>query len=226
MVLKTMSRLSRAGIKKLSICVVLALAACTTGPTLLSVGAEALESATRYSLGRLDRLWATPAESLVMVQRKVAGENEQMIGLANDTTLAGDNYLFLIARVPDGLSVGRFSPARIVERMGGAITPFKSVSDNSLRSAKDEVGTYFWLEYRAGGSTNCVLAFRRLEGGNRVLPRGTNAMEALLRNCVVGSIEEALGPITASQISTGALVNSTVSNTGNRMMSPLAAPLQ
>ncbi len=161
-----------------------------------------------------------------MVQRKVGGASEQMIGLENSTTLEGDNLLLLIARVPEGLSAGRFTLDRLLDRVGGPPSPFTRVNDNSLRSATDGVGTYFWLEYSAGSQVNCVLAFRRMQGNSRVLPRGTNAMEVLLRNCVIGTVDEALAPIREPQISLGAIANTSAPNGGNRMLSPLAAPLQ
>ncbi|WP_157937600.1 hypothetical protein [Oceaniglobus roseus] len=204
----------------------LAVAACTASPGLFSAGVGATRSAAQYALGRLDRLWATPAEALVMVQRRVGRESEQLIGLENDTTLEGDNYLMLIARLPDGLPAGRFVLGDFLARVGGAPYPFRNVSDKSLRSASDSAGTYFWLQYSAGTQTNCVLAFRRLQGSDRLLPRGTNLMEALLRNCVNGSVEEALAPIRDSQIRLGAISNTSAPNGGNRMLSPLAGPPQ
>ncbi len=226
MALKNVFELARKSLKKLSFCMLFGLAACTAAPSIWNIGADALKSATQYSLGRLDQLWATPSSALIMVDRRVAGAYEQMIGLENSTTLEGDNMLLLIARVPDGLATGRFTLDRLLDRVGGPPSPFRSVDDRSLRSATDGAGTYFWLQYSAGTQTNCVLAFRRMEGGARVLPRDTNAMEALLRNCVIGTVEEALAPIQDPQISLGAIANTTVRNGGNRMLSPLAAPLQ
>ena len=69
-----------------------------------------------------------------------------------------------------------------------------------------------------------MLAFRRIGGAERILPRGTNILEAMLRNCVMGSIEQALLPITDRQIGVAAAAGVSTGDGGNRMLSPLAAP--
>jgi len=184
---------------------------------------EVLQRTTEYVLQRLDRAWAAPSGSLIALQRPVGNEFEQVIGLVNDTTLPGDNQLWLRARVPDGYSAGRFRLDEFLGRIGTIPPPFTEVSDRDLRSANDSLGTYFYLVYRTGGEVNCVLAFRRIDGARRLLPQGTSVMEAMLRNCVPGPIETALLPITDRQIGVAAVAAATPDG-GNRMLSPLAAP--
>jgi hypothetical protein len=184
---------------------------------------EVLQRTTEYVLQRLDRAWASPTGSLIALQRPVGSEFEQVIGLVNDTTLPGDNQLWLRARVPDGQAAGRFRLEEFLGRIGTIPPPFTEVSDRDLRSATDSLGTYFYLIYRTGGEVNCVLAFRRIDGARRLLPPGTSVMEAMLRNCVPGPIENALLPITDRQIGVAAVAAATPDG-GNRMLSPLAAP--
>lgn len=222
--LRNMHGMSMTVQRRLWLLALLGLAACTTAPGLFAVGTDVMRHVTQYSLGRLDRLWAAPPAPLVMIQRQIGSESQQLIALENTTTLEGDNFLLLIARLPDGRNAGRFILKDFIARVGGAPYPFRTVSESSLRSAEDSAGSYFWLQYNAGAQTSCVLAFRRLEGSARVLPSGTNVMEALLRNCVVGTVEEALLPILGTQISVGTVATATSRTGDSRMLSPLAAP--
>jgi hypothetical protein len=185
---------------------------------------EVLQRTTEYVLQRLDRAWATPSGSLIALQRPIGNEVEQVIGLVNDTTLPGDNQLWLRARVPDGFSAGRFRLQEFLARVGTVPPPFTEVSDRDLRSATDSLGSYFYLVYRTGGEVNCVLAFRRIDGARRLLPPGTSVMEAMLRNCVPGPVELALVPITDAQIGVSAVAATAMPQGGDRMLSPLAAP--
>jgi hypothetical protein len=198
-------------------------AACQPIPPNSYLPIEVLQRTTEYMLQRLDRAWAAPSGSLIALQRPVGNEFEQVIGLVNDTSLPGDNQLWLRARVPDGFPVGRFRLEDFLGRIGTVPPPFTEVSDRDLRSANDSLGTYFFLVYRTGGEVNCVLAFRRIDGAQRLLPQGTSIMEAMLRNCVPGPIETALLPITDRQIGVAAVAAATTDG-GNRMLSPLAAP--
>ncbi len=203
---------------------VLAMAACVASPFLGNLSVETLQMSRQFVQQRLDHGWAAPQGAMVAIQRSLGSEAEQIIGLVNETTIEGDNFLWLRARVPDGRNPGRFSLADFMSRTEGVPVPFARVSDENLRRGSDTLGTYFYLEWRSGGSTNCVLAFRRIAGAERILPRGTNVLEVMLRNCVLGSIEEALLPIQDRQIGVAAVAGTEPAGGGNRMISPLAAP--
>lgn len=200
-----------------------ALAACTMTPQVANLGLDVLEKTAQLSLNRREAAWAAPAGMTVVLDRNLGSEFEQRIGLVNDTTLDGDNFMYLRARVPGGYPVGRFRLVDFLSRVGEIPSPFTAVSDDSLRTATDSLGTYFYLIYRTGGETNCVLAFRRIDGALRQMPRGTSVLEVLVRNCVRGSVEQALAPITDLQIGVSAVAAAPVDG-GNRMLSPLAAP--
>lgn len=202
----------------------LLLAACATSPFVGNLSLQTLQTSRQFVVQRLDQTWAAPPGALVMIERSLGTEGEQIVGLSNDTTLDGDNFLWLRARVPDGRSPGQFDLKSFLARTEGVPSPFTEVSDQNLRQARDALGTYFYLEWRSGGSTNCVLAFRRIDGAIRQLPRGTNVLEVMLRNCVQGSITQALAPIQDRQIAGARVAGSASSGTGNRMLSPLAGP--
>ena len=65
----------------------------------------------------------------------------------------------------------------------------------------------------------CVLVMRRLGIGARPLPRGTSALDLVMRNCVVGSVEQALAPMGERALGVSGSAQGTV-----RSLSPYAAP--
>lgn len=210
---------ARTALHKCVLVLTLGLAACEFAPILSDFGVDVTKSTAQFARGRLDRLWTETPGALVMVQRSGSGEGVQLIGLDNMTTLQGDNFMWL--RAYDGPVNARFDLDGMVARVGGVPRPFTSLDNRNLRNATDSLGTYFWQEWRSGGATNCVIAFRRLKSGARTLPKGTRALEVFLRNCVEGSMEQALIPIRNDRVGL-----STLAGTGaaNRAMSPLAAP--
>lgn len=202
----------------------MAVAACATSPLASHLGMKTLQTSRQFMLQQLDRAWSSPQGSLIAIQRDLGADSEQVIGLQNATTINGDNFLWLRARAPDGRKAGQFNLNEFLSRTEGIPVPFSDVSDRNLQRGSDSLGPYFYLEWRSGGSTNCVLGFRRINRGSRILPRGTNALEAMLRNCVIGSVEDALLPILDQQISLAPVAGRQPSDTNDRMMSPLAAP--
>lgn len=198
-----------------ALALVLGLAACTAVPDLGKFGVGVSKSALQFSRGRLDRMWVTAPSALVMVQRGTKDGGEQIIGLNNVTTLEGDNFMWLGAH--RNRSGNRIDLKGLVEKVGGVPTPFTSLDNRNLRSSTDSMGPYFWQEYRSGTETNCVIAFRQLGGGIRPL-------QAFLRNCVHGTIEEALIPIRDNQIGLSTLAGAPATGGGIRPISPLAGP--
>ncbi|MDT8856604.1 hypothetical protein RNZ50_16560 [Paracoccaceae bacterium Fryx2] len=198
----------------------LMLAACLPAGPVATPSRGVLQTAMPFSQIRVGSIWTTEPLALIGIQRGLPGQTEQIVGLANDTTLRGDNFLLMLARVTDGQDVPAFRLEEFVKRAGGSPSPFGTVSDSNLQSGSDSLGPYVWLEYRSGAQTNCVLALRRLGVGSRMLPARANVMDVMLRNCVLGSIEEALAPMLEARMGggVGAGARSTV------MLSPLAGP--
>lgn len=190
-------------------------------PGKLSLNSDA--PALQFSRGNLNGLWAAAPEALVMVQRGGNGEAVQIVGLDNATTLSGDNFLWLRAHAERG---GRFELQNLINDVGGVPTPFSSLDNSDLRSGTDTMGSYNWKKWRSGAKTNCVIAFRRLDHGARNMPKATRSLDIFLRNCVVGSIDDALQPILDNRI--GHSVQTTTASTagGVRSLSPLAGPRQ
>lgn len=209
---------------RFALCLLVVLAACVSGPQFGYLGVEILQKTAQFATTRLDRAWAAPAGAQIALERDLGHEREQKIGLINETTLDGDNFIWMRARVPDGFQPGLFRLSDFLGRVGAVPPPFTEVSDADLRSENDSLGTYFFLTYRTGGETNCVLAFRRINGATRQMPPGTNVLEVMLRNCVRGTIEQALAPITDRQIGVASTIATSPMSGGNRMLSPLAAP--
>jgi hypothetical protein len=193
---------ARALLNRSLLVVSLAMAACTTGPMLDQMGLSDSAPQTQYARGNLSSIWAEPPGAIVMLQRKGNGDYEQLIGLENNTTLKGDNFLWINAnngntgQVSKGLDL-----TKLFARFGDIPTPFTRIDSSSLRSANDGQGTYSWQEYNAGPNTICVFAVRRLGVGARSVPAGTRVLDLVLRNCVNGTANDALAPILGSPVS-------------------------
>lgn len=170
----------------------------------------------------LHQTWANAPGALIAGQRPLLSEREQRIGLENHTTLPGDNLLILRARYAPWQPVARAQLDGIVARAGGPLPPFERITEANLRSGTDAVGAYFWVEMRMPGDVVCVYALRQLPGAVRLVPQGTRAIEVVLRNCVPGTVDEALAPIRAERL--GVATAATSPQGTSRMLSPLAAP--
>ncbi len=197
---------------------------CDVVPAVVAPDLAERELTTQYRTVSDSKTWVAAPLRLITVERALGTNIEQRVVLANETSLRGENFMLLRARARDGQNRIGFQLEEFVKRAGGVPPPFTSISDNNLLSATDALGTYFWTEYRAGVSTVCVLAVRRLDSGARLLPADTNVLDVMLRNCVSGTVEEALLPITAAHISGAVGSSQTSGPAGIRTLSPLAGP--
>ncbi len=59
---------------------------------------------------------------------------------------------------------------------------------------------------------------RRLSVGARPLPRGTQALDVMMRNCVNGTVQEALAPMSERALAVTGAVGA------SQTLSPYAAP--
>lgn len=213
-------------LRKLAACVAIGgLAGCDTPVEPSRLSAAGLQATVEYQLQRLTSLWVSPAGAIIALQRQMGPEAEQVIGLPNDTTLQGDNLIWLRARVPEGYRVGTFRLDDLLSRFGRPTYPFERISDNDLRTGQDSMGTYFYHVWRSGAATNCVFAFRRIEGNRRLMPQRTTSLEVVLRNCVDADPNVALLPILDRQLAVGTTATAASPQGGTRTLSPLAAPM-
>jgi hypothetical protein len=86
-------------------------------------------------------------------------------------------------------------------------------------SGTDSLGSYVYARETIGTNTLCVLVMRRLGVGARPLPRGTQALDVVMRNCVNGTLEQALAPMSGQSLGVSATATGTVYT-----LSPHAAP--
>ncbi len=202
----------------------LALSACEwVVPQAPQTLAE-IESTTQFVTIPLNQAWVYAPGAVTALQRGLLDSSEQRIALPNHTTVLGDNMLLLRARYVPGQDMGRFKYEEFLGRIGELPAPFQAMKSGDLLSGEDELGAYFWAEQRLGESTVCVLGLRRLSNGMRQMPDNTRALDVMLRNCVNGTVEEALKPISAANIANYP-GGSTAGSVGPiRMLSPLAGP--
>lgn len=165
--------------------------------------------------------WINPPGILLVTQRTLVRGSEQRIALTNATTLGGDNVAILRTRLMYGVPA-RFNYEELLRRAGGLPSPFEDATAGEMLTASDEIGDYLWAERTLGSDTVCVLALRRVASAARQLPGGADAMDIMLRNCVRGTVEQALKPILAASVATSPLASPAPGQT--RLISPLAGP--
>lgn len=215
------------GLRPIAICVVVAsiVSGCVAvTPVVIDTTTQNVRT-VNFQQVPVSSIWTDEPSSLIALQRDFRAETEQLIALENNTTMRGDNFLLIVARKSSATQSNAFKLQDFVTRAGGVPSPFTKISDANLMSGTDSLGDYFWLEYKSGGVTNCVLAVRRVGFGARALPRNAQYLDVMLRNCVAGSIEQALNPIGDNYL--GALPSRTGLPTGDgasRLLSPLAGP--
>ncbi|MCC5988821.1 MAG: cellulose biosynthesis protein BcsN [Pararhodobacter sp.] len=154
-----------------------------------------LERTTEYTVIPPSRALVHMPDAVLVFQRSFGDAIDQKVVLPNDTALRGDNTIRLRAQTRSTARLNEFSYAEVVARFGGLPAPFQNLSENAMRSGRDSLGSYVYATQQVGVDTNCVLVMRRLTGAARPLPRGTEALDVVMRNCVQGTAEQAMAPL-------------------------------
>jgi len=158
-------------------------------------GMETLENTVEYAVVPATRSMVNAPDALLVFERNLGGAIEQRIILPNATTVRGDNVLHIRAQTSSSTELGRFDFDEISARFGGMPTPFERVTASSMNSGSDALGSYIYARENLGTNTLCVLVLRRMGVGARPLPQGTQALDVVMRNCVNGTLQEALAPM-------------------------------
>lgn len=164
---------------------------------------ELAEAVTEYRVVPTSRAFISIPAALLVMERDLGGAVEQRITLRNDTSLQGENMVMLRAQQAGYARGTRFVLDEQLAQFGGAPSPFGSVSEGALTATSDSFGDITYTTSNPGGNVVCVLAFRRTQTGSRALPRGSRALDIMLRNCVSGTVQDALAPIGARAFGLG-----------------------
>jgi hypothetical protein len=170
---------------------------------------------------RAEQAWINAPEAQMVLQRELPRTTEQRISLRNRTLVPGDNLMAL--RTRSGLRArGPLRFEELVRWVGEIPAPFANVTPGEMISDSDELGSYLWTEEAFGNDTLCVLGIRRVDSSMRQIPSRDDVMDVMLRNCVIGTAEDALQPLLAGSITSPALAQ--VGSGETRLISPLAGP--
>ena len=180
---------------------------------------EVLENTVEYARVQLGRAMMHAPQALLMLERNLDQAVEQRIILPNDTSLRGDNVIHLRAQTSRSARLTEFSFDEITTRFGGLPAPFQRTDASGLMSGEDSLGSYVYARQSVGTTTSCVLVIRRLPPSARPLPRNTQSLDVMMRNCVIGDFEQAMAPVRSGALGTAAAPQGTVYN-----ISPFAAP--
>lgn len=172
------------------------LSACQmTGPGGSSSPTERAEALSEYRMVPASRAFVNVPNALVVMERDLGVATEQRVTLPNTTSLSGENTILMRAQTNRSASGARLLLDDVLAQFGGTPTPFGTLTESALTARSDQYGDITYSVARPGGDVTCVLAFRRSQIGARAVPRGTSALDLMLRNCVSGSVEDALSPI-------------------------------
>lgn len=180
---------------------------------------ETLERTTEYMLVPPARALVHAPAALLVLERDLGGAREQRIVLPNDTVVRGDNMIHLRAQTELSARTEQFSFDEVTARFGGLPHPFTRATAAGLLSGSDALGSYVYAREQAGPDTVCVLVMRRIAPGARPMPRGARALDMVMRNCVVGTVEQALAPMAGHSLAVAAAPQGSVYT-----LSPFAAP--
>ena len=164
---------------------------------------ETLESTVEYAVVPPTRSMVNAPEALLVFERNLEGAIEQRIILPNATAVRGDNVLHIRAQTAQSAELARFDFNEMSVRFGGLPAPFERLTTGGLETGSDALGSYVYARESLGPNTVCVLVMRRMGVGARPLPRGTQALDMLMRNCVNGTLEEALAPMSDRALAVG-----------------------
>lgn len=182
-------------------------------------GVETMERTAEYVLVPATRAMVNAPGAILVFERSLGSAVEQRIVLPNATTINGDNVIHVRAQTADSARLEEFNFEEVATRFGGLPAPFERQTVSGLSSGRDSLGTFVYAREQLGTGTTCVLVMRRLGIGARPLPRGTQALDLVMRNCVNGTAEQALAPMSERALSVGGTATGSVLN-----LSPYAAP--
>lgn len=180
---------------------------------------EVLEHTVEYSVVPASRAMVHASDALVVLERNMGLALEQRIVLPNATALRGDNVIHVRAQTSSSVRLTEFNFSEITTRFGGLPSPFQRLTDATLLSGEDSLGSFVYARESIGANTLCVLVLRRLTVDARPLPHGAQALDVMMRNCVDGSLEQALAPIRERSLGVSGSVQEAVYT-----LSPHAAP--
>lgn len=205
----------------MAVLAVVLLGACV--PTLeLPHQREAALGRAEWFVQPIAEAWVNSPRSQLLLERRASGIAEQRLTLPNHTAQRGENLMHIRA-VSREAHAARFDLDRTLGFIDGVPTPFSQGDLDVMLSRVDSAGALHWAEWTNGAGVTCALAFRRLDVGARVLPRGAAALDLVMRNCVNGDIEEALLPV-APQVVAYPAPPGLSDGAPVRTLSPLAAP--
>jgi hypothetical protein len=180
---------------------------------------EVAEQTAEFVIVPPGRAMVNFPEALLVLERNLGDAVEQRIILPNATAVQGDNAVHIRAQTERSTRLSEFSLREMTTRFGGVPAPFREINEGALRSGQDQLGSFVYAQENLGVGTTCVLVIRRLSVGARPLPRGTSALDVMMRNCVNGTAEQALAPIGARGLAVSGTGSGTI-----RTISPHAAP--
>lgn len=180
---------------------------------------ETLQHTSELSVVPASRALVHSPDALLLLERNLGGALDQRVVLPNRTSVRGDNLMLIRAQTTTSARAQEFNYEEIAARFGGMPAPFERIQPGGLLTGQDALGGYVYAREDIGVGTVCVLVLRRIGATARPLPRGIHALDVILRNCVVGTVDQALAPMSERALAIAAAPQGTAYT-----LSPFAAP--
>ncbi len=114
--------------------------------------------------------------------------------LPNNTVLPGDNYIAYLNFSYLGLKPPAHKALEVIKPLP---YPFEFVTERDFRARADSEGEFLFASFLDEGGITCVLAVRVIDFFGPELAGGPRDTAKIVRNCVRGNLEDALGPMVA-----------------------------
>ncbi|WP_422074700.1 hypothetical protein [Tranquillimonas rosea] len=131
-----------------------------------------------------------------MTVRIVDGQRRIHRLLPNDTIVPGDNTLTYMNVTNWGFGT---PVSRILGSLQSLPTPFEFVTERDFRVRQDASGRFYYAVQRPNERTTCAFALREVDFVGLEVSSGFSTTSKVLRNCVTGSLEEALAPMISDR---------------------------
>lgn len=179
------------------------MACGVTGEFSRTSPTELQEALSEYRPVPATRAYINVPQAIIVMERDLGDAVEQRITLPNATALSGENTIMLRAQTSGRGARSRLRLDDMMRQFDGPPSPFGTITDGAMTARSDAQGDITYSVMRPGGDVTCVLALRRTDTGGRALPRGAQSLDMMMRNCVSGSVDEALAPIGAGAFGLG-----------------------
>lgn len=174
--------------------VFMALAACSPLENLYYLTRS--QSAAQDNYRHTREYAAADRPGLGLLTEKISADGLELRRLLpNNTVLPGDNFISYLNFTYLGLKPPAHKAIEVIRPLP---YPFEFVTERDFQARTDSEGEFIYASFLDEGGITCVLAVRVVDFFGPELAGGSRDTAKVVRNCVHGTLEAALGPMIAA----------------------------